>query len=44
MFSAIRPSLEVVKEGRIFYAGLVVIPTNYLQLGSGQFWDIFGVW
>jgi len=47
MLSAIRPSFEVVKEGRILDAGLVVIPTKHLQLilgESGGFWDIISGW
>jgi hypothetical protein len=30
MLIVLRPSFEVVKEGRILYAGLVVIPTYFI--------------
>jgi hypothetical protein len=42
MLSVIRPSSEVVEEGRILYAGLVVIPTKHHQFVSGLFWSILG--
>jgi len=42
MLSLFRPSFEVVKEGRILYAGLVVIPTKHYQVHSGLFWSILG--
>jgi hypothetical protein len=42
MLSLFRPSFEVVKEGRILYAGLVVIPTKHHQFVSGLFWSILG--
>jgi predicted cobalt transporter CbtA len=42
MLSVLRPSFEVVKEGRILYAGLVLISTKHLQFDSGLFWSILG--
>jgi hypothetical protein len=33
---------EVVKEGRILNAGLLVILTKHHQLDSGSFWSILG--
>jgi hypothetical protein len=34
--------LEVVKEGRILFAGLVGITTKHHQFDSGIFWSILG--
>jgi hypothetical protein len=42
MLSVIRPDFEVVNEGRILYAGLVLIPTKHGQIHSGLFWSILG--
>jgi hypothetical protein len=38
MFKVFRPSFEVVKEGRILYAGVVVISTKQPLIDSGLFW------
>jgi hypothetical protein len=38
MFCVFRPSSEVVKEGRILYAGVVVISTKQPLIDSGLFW------
>jgi len=35
MFRAFRPSFEVVKEGGILSAGLVVIPTKHHRFDPG---------
>jgi hypothetical protein len=37
-----RPSFEVVREGRILNAGLLVILTKHHQFDSGSFWSILG--
>jgi len=42
MLKVFRPSFEVVKEGRILDAGLVVINTKHHQFDSGLFWSVLG--
>jgi len=42
MLFFLRPSFEVVKEGRILHAGLVVISTKRHQFDSGSFWSVLG--